>query len=78
MLSLSNPDSPVPKRNEHRKTFRIKLLMSWKNQNRHSLKALFFTLNGFLEKWEMGPESPLIFCSKKGTNPVSSFAAEES
>ena len=43
VLTLSNPDSRVPKRSKYRKTFRIKLLMLWKNWKRHRLKALFCT-----------------------------------
>ena len=54
VLTLSDPDSQVPERNKHRKTFRIKLLMLWKNwrkgtkpfNNTHVTKQNW-TNNGF-------------------------------
>ena len=70
VLALSNPDSQVTKRSKHKKTFRIKLLMLWKNLKWYRLKALFCTK---WSPWKMGNVSlkcPWIFCSKKSTNLV--------
>ena len=55
-----------------RKTFRIKLLMLWKNSKRHRLKALFCTeLSPW--KWEMCPwkslKCPWIFLFKNRYEP---------
>ena len=52
-----DPDSQVPKRSKHRKTFRIKLLKLWKNLKRTDVYS-FFALNGILENGKCVLESP--------------------
>ena len=42
------------KRSKHRKTFGMRLLMLWKNQKRHRLKALIYTE---CSPWKMGNAS---------------------
>ena len=73
VLTLSNPDSHVPKRSKHRKIFRIFSCLCCERNKKDIDSRLFLALNGVLGKWEMCPwkslKSSWIFCSKKGTYP---------
>ena len=75
VLTLSNPDSRVAKRRQTQKHLQDKITHVVEELKK-TYSGLFFALNGVLEKWEMfswkSLKSPRTFCSKKGTNPVTS------
>ena len=72
-----DPDSQVPNRSKHRKTFRIKLLMLWKNLKRDTLMYTLFL--HWMESLKMGSVSlkvlkkSLNFLFKKGYEPCNAL-----
>ena len=75
VLTLSNPDSQVAKRRQSQKHLQDKITHVVEELKK-TYSRLFFALNGVLQKWEMCSWKSLkrlrTFCSKKGTNPVTS------
>ena len=80
VLTLSNPDSQVAKRRQTQKHLQDKITHV-AEELKKTYSRLFFALNGVLQKWEMCSWKSLkrlrTFCSKKGTNPVTSKRTNE-